>query len=253
MKLLILSDPHLEFHQDGGREFLRTLDPWCADTLVVAGDLCSVWMLPGVVRVLCERFAHVVYVAGNHEYYGSDPEEVECVLADLGSHLPGFHWLHETRVVIDGVRIGGTTLWFPDGPQNEQFSHLLSDFSQIRGFREWVYPANGRAVRFLQERASTLDVVVTHHLPARGSVNPGYAGSPLNLFFLCDVGSLMAEAQPQLWIHGHTHGSCDYLLGRTRVVCNPFGYSRENVDFNARLVVDVVPGRQGRRVGRGGA
>jgi len=148
-------------------------------------------------------------------------------------------------VVIDGVRFGGTTLWFPDDPENEHFAHLLNDFSQIRGFRRWVYEDNARAVQFLEARAASLDVVVTHHLPARGSLHPWYADSPLNRFFLCDVGAILAEAQPQLWIHGHTHGSCDYLLGQTRVLCNPAGYNRENVSFNARLTVEVEP-RHGR-------
>ena len=40
MKILVVSDLHLEFHEDGGREFLQTLDPRDAEVLVVAGDLC---------------------------------------------------------------------------------------------------------------------------------------------------------------------------------------------------------------------
>ena len=26
------------------------------------------------------------------------------------------------------------------------------------------------------------------------------------------------------WIHGHTHDACDYMIGDTRVLCNPRGY-----------------------------
>jgi Icc-related predicted phosphoesterase len=243
MRLLALSDLHLEFHEDGGREFLRSLDPRAADVLVVAGDLCNVGGLWGVLKALCERFAHVVFVAGNHEYYGSGPDEVHRVLAPIEPDLPGFHWLHETEITLEGVRFGGTTLWFPDDPQNERHAHLLNDFSQIRGFRRWVYDANARAVRFLEERASALDVVVTHHLPARDSIDPRFAGSPLNRFFLCDVGHLLGPARPALWVHGHTHASCEYRIGETRVVCNPAGYHGENVDFNPRFVVDVHPRR----------
>jgi Icc-related predicted phosphoesterase len=239
MKLLVVSDLHLEFHEDGGREFLQTLDPRAADVLVVAGDLCSVGMLYGVVKVLCARFAHVVYITGNHEYYGSSRDEVHRVLAAIEPDLPGFHWLRETEVAIDGVRFGGTTLWFRDDPQNELHAHMLNDFSAIRGFRRWAYEDNARAIRFLKERAASLDVVVTHHLPARGSLDPRYAGSPLNRFFLCDVADVIAGARPPLWIHGHTHASCDYRAGGTRVVCNPAGYHCDNVDFNPRFVVEV--------------
>jgi len=28
----------------------------------------------------------------------------------------------------------------------------------------------------------------------------------------------------KLWTHGHTHEDFDYMLGSTRVVCNPRGY-----------------------------
>ena len=31
-----------------------------------------------------------------------------------------------------------------------------------------------------------------------------------------------------MWIHGHTHQGSDYLLGKTRVVCNPRGYPGQN-------------------------
>ena len=33
--------------------------------------------------------------------------------------------------------------------------------------------------------------------------------------------------QAALWIHGHSHDRCDYLLGTTRVVANPLGYPNE--------------------------
>jgi Icc-related predicted phosphoesterase len=246
LKILVVSDLHLEFHEDGGKEFLRSLDPRATDVLVIAGDLCTVGMLYGVAKAICERFAHVVYVTGNHEYYGSSPDEVHRVLAAIEADRPGFHWLHETEVAIDGVRFGGTALWFRDDPQNELHAHQLNDFSQIQGFRRWVYQENARAVRFLMSRASALDVVVTHHLPARGSLDTRFAGSPLNRFFLCDVEGVISRAEPSLWIHGHTHASCDYRFGETRVVCNPAGYYCENVEFNPRLVVEVAAGRGGR-------
>lgn len=47
-----------------------------------------------------------------------------------------------------------------------------------------------------------------------------------------------------LWIHGHMHGSFDYVVAECRVVCNPRGYvpkgqSAENPAFNARLIIEV--------------
>jgi hypothetical protein len=51
---------------------------------------------------------------------------------------------------------------------------------------------------------------------------------------------------PALWIHGHTHDSFDYLVGPTRIVCNPKGNGPmrpgrrlENMEFDVRMVIDV--------------
>ena len=49
--------------------------------------------------------------------------------------------------------------------------------------------------------------------------------------------------QPALWMHGHTYDSFDYRVGKTRVVCNPRGYSKDGVNenplFNLNLVVEL--------------
>ena len=49
------------------------------------------------------------------------------------------------------------------------------------------------------------------------------------------------EHQPRLWIHGHTHESFDYQIGKTRVVCNPRGYAsiEENHCFRPDYTVVV--------------
>ena len=39
-----------------------------------------------------------------------------------------------------------------------------------------------------------------------------------------DLAPLVERYQPALWIHGQTHEACDYLIGQTRIVCNPRGY-----------------------------
>jgi hypothetical protein len=34
----------------------------------------------------------------------------------------------------------------------------------------------------------------------------------------------MDHPQIKLWTHGHTHEDFDYMVGSTRIVCNPRGY-----------------------------
>jgi hypothetical protein len=35
---------------------------------------------------------------------------------------------------------------------------------------------------------------------------------------------IMDHPQIKLWTHGHTHEEFDYMIGSTRIVCNPRGY-----------------------------
>ncbi len=50
----------------------------------------------------------------------------------------------------------------------------------------------------------------------------------------------MGHRACELWVHGHTHYSFDYMVGNCRVICNPRGYSNiDNPDFNPNLVVEI--------------
>jgi hypothetical protein len=70
-------------------------------------------------------------------------------------------------------------------------------------------------------------VVVGHHTPSLQScveaykhdtlMNGGYHNS------LDDY--IMDHPQIVLWTHGHTHERLDYMIGDTRIVCNPRGYA----------------------------
>lgn len=72
-------------------------------------------------------------------------------------------------------------------------------------------------------------IIVTHFAPSPYSISPQYAGSPLNPAFASNLNDFItSNPQIRLWCHGHVHTPCDYILGETRVICNPFGYANEN-------------------------
>ena len=82
-------------------------------------------------------------------------------------------------------------------------------------------------------------VVITHHLPHARSIPPRFKGDLLNAAYASDLSGVIESGRPALWVHGHTHDSCDYVVGDTRVVCNPRGYDDENARFDPMLVVRV--------------
>ena len=241
MRLQLLSDLHLEFHADNGESFIRSLDSSDVDALVVAGDLATRPLLAPALTRLCDRYPRVIYVVGNHEYYGSHPDQVHSELARLDALLPNLDWLHHGTVLVDGVLFAGTPLWFGRSPDSDRGRGYLNDFALIEAFEPWVYDENAEALSLLARVAARASVVVTHHLPSQRSVAPRYAGSPLNAFFVCPCEELIEQQRPPLWLHGHTHIGCDYRLGATRVVCNPLGYPGEpGSTFVEKLVIEVT-------------
>lgn len=243
IKAQILSDLHFEFHADFGRSFVKSLDPSNVDVLILAGDLSSLNILANSLYLVCEHFKHVVYVPGNHEYYGAPAKrDVEDIINHVAKYYKNFHPLKVNEVIeISGQRFIGCTLWFAFDQLNTMFKHCLSDFEQIKDFEDWVYKDNVRSQNWLAQHVKPDDIVITHHLPSFKSVADEFKNSNLNRFFVCDMERTIAFNRPKLWVHGHTHRSCDYTFIDTRVICNPLGYvgHDENTSFDDKLIMEV--------------
>lgn len=240
MKIQILSDLHFEFQRDGGKGLVKECKT-DADVLVIAGDLDSQATLESSLSLFCAEYKDVVYVTGNHEYYHSSFEEVDKTVAKALVKNSNLHLLDGSYVIIDGKRFIGGTMWFPFDQTNILFEGNLNDFTEIKGFKKRVYHENHRVVKYLEDTVVYDDIVVTHHLPSMASVAEEYKKSNLNRFFVCDVERIMLKNYPKLWIHGHTHSRLDYMVDKTRVVCNPFGYAgfELNKDFSSNMIVEI--------------
>ena len=228
MNLQIMSDLHFEMHADGGAGLIRELDPTGVDVLVLAGDITMARHyedLESVFKPLAKKYRHILYVPGNHEYYKSSPTEVARNLAKLTKALPEVVIPENDAVVIAGQRFIAGTMWFRPDPMAEPNKRFMHDFSLIQDFEPWVYEQN----------AAFEKVLATHVEGGRRRRHASPAGvrecprevrafGHERLLRLRHDLATYREHQPKLWIHGHSHDRCDYLLGRTRVVANPLGY-----------------------------
>jgi Icc-related predicted phosphoesterase len=243
MRLQLLSDLHFEFHRDGGRAFVDSLDPGGIDVLVLAGDVAVAEGLLPALALLCGRFrdASVVYVHGNHEFYGSDRDFVLDITGQAQAANPNLVWLDSSGAILHGFNFLGSPLWFPRAAADERLKDAMTDFSAIEDFESWVYEENAKAVAYFEEQLCPGDIVVTHHLPSQRCVAHRFVGHPLNPFFVCDLTALIVKRRPRLWLHGHSHSSMRVQIGETTVLCNPFGYAVEepNHEFVDRLVVEI--------------
>ena len=256
MKLRILSDLHLEF---------AAWRPPQADedVVVLAGDIHEGRAGIAWARQYF-RDRPIIYVPGNHEYYGRDIDDLrEGLRESARSH--GVHLLDGDEAIIDDVRFCGATLWTDfelDGSTPEVVGRTMhncqegmADFQIIRRWGGALRPEDTREIHHahrdwlrralmgctsLGEGFTGRTVVVTHHAPSPRSIAEQFDGDALNAAFASDLRDLMGPAV-QLWIHGHMHDSLDYMERGTRVICNPRGYIpyEPNPEFTPTLIVEV--------------
>ena len=240
-KALVLSDLHFEVHADHGLSFCQSIKA-DYDIAIVAGDLCTYRSLKRSLTMLSKYFKEVVYVMGNHEAWKSSITHSADRIRKICKDLPNIHFLNNSVFEFQGCRFVGSTLWFPYPTTNAcLLACSWSDFDEIKRLHVEVGDYNRSSVYFLQETVRPGDVVITHHLPSQKSIHPEYERSNTNIFYLTDVEHVIHFQKPKLWVHGHTHSSFDYNIGRTSILCNPFGYAnyKLNQDFNDSLVVEV--------------
>lgn len=250
MRIQIMSDIHFEFHRDNGNLFFKnviekrkSLGIDAPDVLVLAGDIVTLHRAKEYLKKFSDLFPQIIFVAGNHEYYGSEIKAAQDTYASLG--LSNLHWLERKTIELCGKRFLGATLWFceSDVKRSGANENWLSDFSEIKGSdtRGWIYSEHEKSERWLHENTQVGDIVITHHLPAYQVISPRWRGSKYNSFFASNQLDTIHQKKPSLWLCGHTHDSIDQVIASTRCVVNPYGYapSDTNPNFDFSLILSA--------------
>jgi hypothetical protein len=178
--------------------------------------------------------ALVLWVLGNHEFYGGAIEELHGT-ARAQCQGTSITPMIQDKVVMAGVRFLGCTMWtdyeLGGNAADTQLAkiscgQMLADHKLIRGIEkpEHAFSVQDALNLHKQDRAwlagqlsipfEGKTVVITHHGPHIKSVHHKYIGNALNGGFVSDLSSLMPSAD--VWIHGHVHPSTS--SGRTGVV-----------------------------------
>ena len=202
-----------------------------------------------------ERFPHVIYIMGNHEHYNGDYRNTITTLRDRLSYIRNLRILDKDVFVVDDVTFIGGTLWTDMNREDPitlmQISGMMNDFRCVQNsnrvtiFKDEDGKFHQRKSRFTPEDAvedhkQMMDyirimiegkfdqkfVVVGHHSPSKQSTHPRYKEEVvMNGGYSSDLNDfIMDHPQIKLWTHGHTHEDFDYMIGSTRIVCNPRGY-----------------------------
>lgn len=246
-----MSDLHLE-HQWAEDLALPAADDY--DVVILAGDIGS--HTHGVEWAARTFSKHIVYVAGNHEFWDAQLPSMRGQLKKAAARHPHVHVLDNSQAVLgdptvnctEQVRFLGCTLWtnyklFGDTlPQIRlqmwEGKQFMTDYSVTRTTGGlWLTPADTAGL-FRESAAWLADelrkpfdgktVVVTHHLPSKRSVPPAYQHDLFTAAFASHLDHLVRQVD--VWVHGHTHAAFDYRIGKCRVICHPRGYPNERRD-----------------------
>lgn len=236
MKFRLLSDLHLEF----GPYLIVPHEDDAETTLILAGDIHVGTKAADFIEQAADQFQHVVYLLGNHEFYGYDVSHIREEWARIANEIDNLHFLDDGVTTIGNVRILGGTLWTDF--DNASFTAMrvaaqrMNDYVKIRdrgvGFRpQDALGLHRVTLAFLKEELARpwpgKTIVATHHLPHPLCIDTDYRGEGIiNAAYHSNLDDLIVSNDIDIWCHGHTHRNVDLFVPgtKTRILCNPRGY-----------------------------
>jgi predicted phosphodiesterase len=210
-----------------------------------------------------ERFPNVIYIMGNHEYYHGDFATGLDIIRERLSYLENVFVMERQTMVIEDVTFIAGTLWTDMNKEDPNtlfgIKGYMNDYRIIKDSRTnteteiWMFNENNEPYTGKQKlpskwspeasvvehklmldtikatvesNASNKYVVIGHHAPSKLSTKPKYQKDVMvNGAYSSELSEFILDhPQIKVWTHGHTHEVFDYMIGGTRILCNPRGY-----------------------------
>ena len=240
--LQIISDLHLEHRQELSPDQFLTPS---ANVLALLGDIGSPYddKLELFLLWCSKKYSHVLYIAGNHEYYSNYNHTYETIkqyLMNLCNKFPNVHFLDNNTFELEDVVFIGSTLW-SDIPK-EKDDYLLSHMNDYRLIHisagEKMQPYHSR-VLFEQSKSyieKTITkvmnmnkkiVILTHHAPSFHKTSaPEYEHSDSTFAFASSLPYYDKNNPIRLWCSGHTHFNYHHFEEGYELISNQVGYKK---------------------------
>ena len=268
MKFAIGSDFHLDINEGYPFELKSDKDAFylcCGD---IAGEP---YFRDNWLKEQIKRGYHGAFVLGNHQVYHTDAIAMQDMHAQLreqfNDYNNGFKFMENDSIYFpdENILLIGCTLWTDfDADGNSIWSGMVAQ-SRMNDYRwrcirisdristmRWqdTVAFHKESMQYIQQ---TMDeykqtypdvkvILMTHHAPSRKSIAAQFMNSLLNSAFVSNLENfILNNPEIKLWVHGHVHDSCDYMVGDCRIVCNPRGYCDygEGNGFNENLIIEI--------------
>ena len=254
MKLRLVSDLHLEFNYDPEvvDSFIPRMERDGETTLALLGDIHVGREVIPYLDEMSKRFKYVIYILGNHEFYGNNFYGLRNYLLDKTLHIHNLHIIENETIVLDGQKFVGCTLWTDmEGGREGSILNVgngLNDYFRIMGTdgrrlrtRETI-EAHEYSIEYLKKHVDEDTIVLTHHAPIIGLSDPQFKNSHIKGGFESDLMDLIFETRPKYWLYGHTHfNKGESIIENTILLSNQLGYNDmgEKLNYNPKLILDI--------------
>lgn len=239
------------------------------DVLILAGDIGDLFSVRHFLHTVRQEAPclPILYVLGNHEYYGLEFEQAKEQYRQLCENFQ-VTLLDNEILQIDDVLFVGSTLWTDFSLAGEPALSMIWANRKVPDFRKISRYTPSHELVAMQPGDTILEftkacdfirkslmqpcegvrkkVVVSHFLPSVGLLAPGYYETHeamiRSAYFATDLPCLYALADE--WIYGHSHDCIETMTGTTRFLSNQRGYSKtvnqaQSADYRRDYCVEI--------------
>lgn len=210
----VCSDLHLETNDIQEKDFVNIIKP-CAEVLILAGDIGDPFspIFENFISYCSSHFIYVLFVSGNHEYYGYSIVETDFQIENLFSDYSNVIYLNNKTFEYNELLFIGTTLWteISNSIQSSDLS-MMYDYKKIKDFSpnqcNDLFMNN---IAFIKENIEKKEcIVITHHAPSYKCISDEYKGDKSNCFFASHLDDYIENKNVIAWVYGHTHYNIEY-------------------------------------------
>lgn len=256
-----ISDLHEDYNVGGTpskkryKDFLKTIykdNHIHGDILILAGDISEdVNGLLILLSTFKEYYKYVLYVPGNHELHLQNKifqtsfEKYEHIVSEVNKlNDKGIYCLDGSIVEIDGIKFGGTMMWYDGSYLRTKWINLekheynkklrayygsfMRDAKKVSHYIEDIFPWQKEKLLSIYKE---VDVFISHINPLNKEeyLSSFFKNSDSNAFFSFDGENILKESSIKYWFFGHTHEEFEGEFEGIKLYCNPFGYEWENI------------------------
>lgn len=276
----LCSDLHLNtdiVHQR--KLWMPTMLPTDRQTvLIVAGDIwfedlifthdAGAWL-----ENLQRQFMYVVFVLGNHDFWGGRhcdflKVNIHNVYHSFKSNIAQYSnvfLLQKESLDFGRFKVAGATLWtnYLDGDpvamdfamhrENGKLRHLndagkyiVSDDHTSETTPKYLLQQHLHDKNFLfsqDKNPEQILIAVSHHAPSFQCM-PHWLDTPENQYFkslyYSDLDKDIVSSNIDYFMFGHTHYAVDFMINNTRILSNPRGGANKSVQFNENWLLNTT-------------